>query len=131
MPGDERRVSITTLRQAVAGSVSATSLRQVARDVGMSPSGLRKFLSSASPYSATRRKLERWYVRRGSAPDVHSALAALEVLVQDLPPAERIRGMERILKGLERSRTGRLPGWIKQLRSQLPEGGQEGINKAA
>ena len=123
MPAGEGRVSITTLRRAVEGSVSATSLRQVAREVGMSPSGLRKFLSSASPYSATRRKLERWYVRRGSAPDVHSALAALEVLVLDLPPAERIRAIEQIVDGLERSRTGKLPGWIKQLRSQLREGG--------
>ena len=89
----------------------------------MSPSGLQKFLAGSSPYSATRRKLERWYVRRGSAPDSHSALAALEVLVQDLPPAERIRGMQRIVDGLERSRTGTLPGWIRQLWSQLREGG--------
>ena len=44
MPVGEGRVSITTLKRAVAGGVSATSLRQVARDVGMSPTGLRKFL---------------------------------------------------------------------------------------
>ncbi len=119
MPAGEGRVSVGTLKRAVAGGVSATSLRQVAREVGMSPTGLRKFLSGASPYSATRRKLERWYVRRGSAPDVHSALAALEVLVLDLPPSERIRAMERIMDGLEESRTGKLTGWIKQLRSQL------------
>ena len=119
MPAGERRVSVGTLKRAVAGGVSATSLRQVARDVGMSPTGLRKFLSGASPYSATRSKIERWYVRRGRAPDVHSALAALEVLVLDLPPAERIRAMERIVDGLEESRAGKSPGWIKQLRSQL------------
>ncbi len=119
MLADEDRVSVDTLRRAVAGSVSATSLRQVAREVGMSPTGLRKFLSGTTPYSATRKKLEGWYVRRGRAPDVHSALAALEVLVLDLPPAERIRAMERIVDGLERSRTGKLPGWIKQLRSPL------------
>ena len=119
MPAGEGRVSVGTLKRAVAGGVSATSLRQVARDVGMSPTGLRKFLLGASPYSATRRKLERWYVRSGRAPDGHSALAALEVLVLDLPPAERIQAMQRIVDGLEESRTGKSPGWIKQLRSQL------------
>ena len=127
MPVGEGRVSVGTLKRAVAGGVSATSLRQVARDVGMSPTGLRKFLSGASPFSATRRKLERWYVRRGRAPDVHSALAALEVLVLDLPPAERIGAMERIVDNMERSRTGKSPGWIRQLRSQLEGHSSRGV----
>jgi len=121
MLAGEGRVSVDTLRRAVAGSVSATSLRQVAREVGMSPTGLRKFLSGASPYSATRRKLEHWYVRHGRGPDVHSALSALEVLVQDLPPADRIQAMEGILDVLVQSVSGKLPNWIKHLRSQLRE----------
>ena len=123
MLADEGRVSVDTLRRAVAGSVSATSLRQVARDVGMSPTGLWKFLSGATPYSATRKKVERWYVRRGGAPDVHTALAALEVLVQDLPPADRIQAMEGILAALGQSMSGKLPNWMEQLWSKLREGG--------
>ena len=116
-------MSVDTLRRAVAGSVSATSLRQVARDVGMSPTGLRKFLLGTTPYSATRKKLERWYVRRGGAPNIHSALSALEILVQDLPPSERLRAMEGILTVLGHSMSGKVPNWIEQLRSQLREGG--------
>ena len=121
MLADEGRVSVDTLRRAVAGSVLATSLRQVARDVGMSPTGLRKFLSGTTPYSATRRKLEHWYVRHGRGPDLHSALSAIQVLVQDLPPAERIQAMEEILAVLGQSMSGKVPNWIEQVRSQLRE----------
>ena len=85
----------------------------------MSPTGLQNLLDGATPYSATRKKLERWYVRGGHAPDVHSALAALEVLVQELSPAEQIEAMEGILHVLERSRTRRRLRWVKQLRSRL------------
>ena len=119
MPAGEGRASVDTLRQAASWSVAAASLRQVAREVGMSPSGLQKFLDGAGPYSATRKKLEHWYVRGGSAPDVHSVLTAIGVLVQDLPPAERIQAMDRALVALEQSRPGKSPGWVKHLRSRL------------
>ena len=95
MPAGEGRASVHTLRRALTGSVSASSLRQVARDVGMSPTGLKNLLDGARPYSATRRKLECWYVRGGHMPDVHSALSALEVLVQDVAPDERTQAMGR------------------------------------
>lgn len=121
MPAGEVRASVDILRQAASWSVSAASLRQVAREVGMSPSGLQKFLDGSSPYSATRKKLARWYVRRGHEPDVHAALAALEVLVQDLPPVERLQAMDRALVALARSRIGKSPSWMKQVRSQLEE----------
>ena len=123
MPVGKGRVSVESLRRATLKAADRTSVRQVARDVGMSPSGLQKFLSGASPYSATRTKLERWYVRSGRSPDSHSALAALEVLVQDLPPAERTQAMSRLVEVVEKDRGGRPPSWIKRLRSRLEEGG--------
>ena len=97
-------------------------MRHVAREVGMSPSGLQKFLAGSQPYSATRRKLERWYAKSGGEPDHHSAISALEVLVYDLPPVERPRAMRQLIQGLEEvfAKAGhRRPGWVKELRVQL------------
>ena len=88
----------------------------------MSPSGLQKILSGANPYSATRRKLERWYAASGGEPDLHSVRSALEVLVLDLPPADRVSSMERLLKALEKSHTStgkKPPSWIEDVRSHL------------
>ncbi len=119
---------VSRLRGAVSRSVLATSLRHVARDVGMSPTGLQKFISGAQPYSATMKKLVLWYARSGQSPDRHSALAALEVLVQELPPAERQEAMERILLVLEtwnQEKTRTVPVWILELRSQIGLGEPE------
>lgn len=81
-------VSPERMRQAVTGAVLATSLRQVARDVGMSPSGLDKYITGISePYSQTRRKLEEWYVRNAVSHDGISdatAAAALMLLLDGI-----------------------------------------------
>src|SRR3712207_8645938 len=37
----------------------------VSRQAGMSASGLQKFLEGGQPYTATRRRLERWFVLHG------------------------------------------------------------------
>lgn len=88
----------------------------------MSPSGLRKFLDGSSPYSATQRKLERWYVREsaryGGGLSVGSAFAALSVLVQDLPPQRRRRVLEEMLEMLQREYGDvqePIPGWLEVL----------------
>src|SRR5881628_1948936 len=94
------------LRESVSAAVEASSLREVARDIGMSPSGLRKFLTGSQAYSATRRKLERWYVQRDAAPHAgaltgDAALRVVEVLVQELPPSRHLSTSERVLAALE------------------------------
>jgi transcriptional regulator with XRE-family HTH domain len=87
---DDVPISPERVRQAVTRAVLATSLRQVARDVGMSPSGLDKYLTGISePYSQTRRKLEQWYVRNAAAHDGISdatAAAALTLLLDGIAP---------------------------------------------
>jgi hypothetical protein len=89
----------------------------------MSPTGLRKFLDGSEPYTKTRLKLERWYVRGGEGkvgPGV--ATAALEVLMSPLPPEHRREAMIRILDALDasHSKAGRSkPGWIRSLRDAL------------
>lgn len=124
MPSREAGAPLEQLREALAARVEATSLRQVAREVQMSPSGLQKVLDGSQPYSATQRKLERWYVRQSAQPGgtlgAESASAALRVLVQDLPPRRRPEVLGRLLETLaEAHRSGGrpLPEWLAALRS--------------
>lgn len=95
----------------------------------MSPSGLQKFLSGSNPYSATRRKLERWYVREsagyGGALGVGSAHAALRVLLQDLPPERRSAAASSVLDALESAyaAAGDAPDWLAELRRLIAREG--------
>ena len=93
MSAPERRTPVEVLRRTAAARAAATSVSQVAREVGLTPRGLQKFLNGSDPYSATRQKLERWYVRdvarEGSGVDAATAMAALAVLTHDLPPDGR------------------------------------------
>ncbi|HEX6937969.1 MAG TPA: hypothetical protein VF158_01055 [Longimicrobiales bacterium] len=123
MPAHEGGLRLDRLREAVAERVDAQSLRRVAREVGMSPTGLQKFLHGATPYSATRRKLERWYVREvasyGGAPDAESLRAALHILGRDLPRGERERALADIVQRLETAyRDAGLapPPWLAEIR---------------
>lgn len=127
MPASRGGLPLERLREAVAGGVEATSLRQVARAVGMSPSGLQKFLDGATPYSGTRRKLERWYVREsavtyGAELGGGTALAALRVLTQDLPAHSEQHALEEILASLEHAHRvahRSMPGWLREVREEL------------
>jgi hypothetical protein len=56
-------VMAEVLRRGVERRVEETSLRSVARDIGMSPMGVRHFTLGATPCPATLRKLRRWYAR--------------------------------------------------------------------
>jgi hypothetical protein len=52
---------VETLRAAAAKRMEATSLRQAAREIGMSPSGLHKFINGTDPYEPTLHRLRAWY----------------------------------------------------------------------
>lgn len=97
MPSRERLAAVDTetLRAAAATRAAATSISEVAREVGLTTRGLNLFLRGSEPYSATRQKLEQWLVRqaaeRQDATDVPTAAAALTVLAHDLPPDRRAR----------------------------------------
>jgi len=56
-------VSVTAdeIRAALWAYLEVASLRQTAREVGMSPTGLSNFLNGAKPYTPTVRKLRTWY----------------------------------------------------------------------
>jgi hypothetical protein len=48
-------------RVALEDAIALTSLRAVARAVGMSPTGLTKFLDGTNPYGPTLERVRTWY----------------------------------------------------------------------
>ena len=110
------------LRHALQDAVEASSLRETARQVGMSPSGLQKLLSGAEPYSATRQKLELWHSRSGRGTTPRAVLASLATLVHELPPSERAAAKGEILASVREQfdRAGRgYPGWLAAVSEEL------------
>lgn len=128
MPMRSGSIPTDRLREAINARLATTSLRGLARDVGMSPSGLQKFLDGAAPYFPTQQKLERWFVRETAACRVdrslESWLAALMLLVGDLPPARRGPAALELLDRLEaayRSSPSPPPPWLGELRRAVRE----------
>jgi hypothetical protein len=110
------------LRAAVEAGVERSSLRAVAREVDLSPTGLGKFLAGARPYPSTRRKLERWAASPGAGGaglGGGRAIHVLRVLLQDLPPGAQAAAEERMLAALEAvyaAGAGGAPEWLRTLR---------------
>lgn len=111
-----REFPIDTLREAVAQKAAVTSVRQVAREVGISRMGLTAFLQEAKPHSRTYRKLIVWFLRERHSvpgvPDVYLAEASLELLTQHLPLSRRRKVQQNILALLTAEKP--IPPWAKQ-----------------
>lgn len=123
------QTSVDRLRDAVSLRVQATSLRSVARQVGMSPSGLDKFLSGGTPYAKSRRKLFDWLQReRSNLPSglaVDGMAAALGSLVRDLAPERREPALYALidtLRGLYSTHAESCPPWLSELARGTEEG---------
>lgn len=127
-PTEPRENVVQHLREMAAARVDSTSLRGVAREIGMSPTGLKKFLLGTAPYSPTIRRLRKWYVQHAALPtgevSYHDASAALSVLTHDLPPEPRRDAADCVLDCLGKSydSTGRSrPRWVAELRVEYGE----------
>jgi hypothetical protein len=116
------------MRQAVAQRAERTSLRAAARELGMSPTGLKKFLDGGAPYTKTLLRLRRWYLQHAANATMEElsgeeAVAALGVLVHDLPPGSaRALTVAAIVESMERgyARSGRLvPAWVGPVREHF------------
>ncbi len=117
---------IALLRDGIAREAARYSLRRVAREVGMSPNGLRDFLGGAAPRSATRGKLERWLGEQGKVtrpPNVGQFVRLLNQLAVDLSPAQKTQFGRAIgLLLIESYETRRLapPRWVQSLLRHYP-----------
>jgi hypothetical protein len=123
-------MTVPVLRRALREEVEATSLRNVSRQAGMTAVGLQRFIDGGRPYTAARRRLERWYVLHGpgrheTALSGGSALAILRVLVQDLSPARHRPTLELLVNSLEDAYSMAelpRPGWLGELRGEIIHG---------
>lgn len=127
MAGRSRGVPLAVLRQALERWVAKTSLRQAARETGMSPTGLRKVLSGSRVHASTERKLLTWYLRHlaqhgdWAALDADTAAAALALLTEGLLPGTRKTLVSAFLERIEkayRDAEMAVPGWVHTLRSE-------------
>jgi hypothetical protein len=121
---DPKQASIRHIREMVAARVLATSLRRVAREIGMSPTGLRKFIDGTEPYAPTLHRLRVWYVQHGAHPaqevGKEDASAAIAILTHDLSPTPKRSATEGMLDTLARGydASGRQrPKWVAELRA--------------
>lgn len=125
---DPRSATTKHLRETAAARVENTSLRSVAREIGMSPTGLKKFLQGTAPYSPTLRRLRSWYVQYAAVQSgnvgLEDATAALNVLVHDLAPDPRkdTAGclLECVGRGYDQSGKAR-PSWMTELQTRFAE----------
>jgi hypothetical protein len=117
--------SLARLREALERWVEKTSLRQAARETGMSPTGLRKVLDGTRLHASTERKLVSWYMRHVAqqggwgALDAGTAAAALELLTAGIPPGQRQALVDAFLAMAEdgyRKANLPIPSWIESLR---------------
>lgn len=120
----QEAATVDHLRETAADRVEKTSLRSVAREIGMSPTGLKKFLLGTAPYSPTLRRLRKWYithaVEAGDEVGKPAASAALAVLTSDLAPEARRGAFGGIVDLLARAydQSGRQrPAWLMDLRT--------------
>jgi hypothetical protein len=124
MPPGEPRVAVSVLRQAAREAMERTSSRAVARDVDMSPLGLREFIAGAEPRSATIRKLTAWYIRQrehgSDAPvDADTAEAAIAFLLEHIPAQHRgdVRAaLIQLIDSKGRQVGAPEPAWMSDLR---------------
>lgn len=90
-----------TLRGAAADRIEQTSLRQTAREIGLSPTGLLKFVEGSRPYRGTARKLEAWYARRaardGGGHSPETVAAAVRVLATVMSREDRAGFVDEVL----------------------------------
>ena len=120
-----RFATVEHLRGSVAAHAENTSVRRVARAIGMSATGLKKFMQGGDPYSPTLRRLRTWYVKYAAVPGGHLGLedasAAMNVLLADLAPEARNRMAGQVIDALADGygKTGRdSPAWLSDLHAR-------------
>lgn len=107
-------------RSALSDAVNRSTLRSVAHDVGMSPSGLTKFIyEGTTPYAPTIERLRAWYYRKSGVHQTPPAeiAAMLRKLVITLPEPDA--GVMNLLAAVDASYQSAglfTPEWVNAVR---------------
>lgn len=94
---EPKDLDLELMREEARGAVERSGLREIARQIGMSHTGLRDFIATPNPrtpYGAIRWRLKRWAVLRGVAlsdtdltpPTVQRADASPKAVPATIPP---------------------------------------------
>jgi hypothetical protein len=102
-------VDLSAIRNAIVQRVQKNGLRRIARQVGMSPSGLSKFLHGAAPYEKTRLKMAAWSARLQAGDERSAEDVLIDSLVSTLPKAGQEETREALIRVLDRARRRWLP----------------------
>ena len=115
-------IPVPVLRDAVALAITELSLRGAAKEMGISPNGLRNFINGSAPRSATRAKLERWLAsldhRTVPPPTVGHLVRLLTDLSGDLSPQQTVllgRSISAVLADAYEARRLSPPRWVQDL----------------
>ena len=124
VPTPEEEGELVRLRAALHHEIEKRSLRAVARELEMAPSGLQNFLDGTVPYAATLRKLRDWFFRwrHGaglSADDVDGFLRQVVRLLDD--PAGGLLSLLELIGSLHRESHVAPPEWLGDLRSRYDQ----------
>ena len=106
-------------RRAVRDAVARTTLRGVALQVGMSPTGLQKFLDGTNPYGKTKERLRFWYFREAGF-NSYAVEDILRRLVGTLPaPDHGVAGVLDAVEAAYRRAGMHAPEWVRLVRHEL------------
>lgn len=113
------------IREALRIAIERETLRGVAVRVGMSPTGLQKFVAGSRPTGKTREKTRAWFHREAGLNRLATddAEGVLRQLVGTLPEPDR--GVRRLLDSVEAAyfEAGMwTPEWVRRVRQQVRAG---------
>jgi hypothetical protein len=109
------------VRTLLQSRIAASSVGEVARDVGIGASALARILRGGGVYASTSRRLAEWWLHESALlPRVTDAEVnhALDGLLQTVEPADRPAAMSCVadaLRGLHFMQPGRCPVWVGEL----------------
>lgn len=87
------------IRARVAAAVEARGLRPVAREIGLSPTGVGKFIVGTSiTYGPTAVRLKKWYQAHREEGGGDELAEAIETIAARYPPALREQATARLRK---------------------------------
>lgn len=128
---------VALLRDSIAREVARQSLRHAARQVAISPNGLRNFLNGAAPRSATRVKLERWLAaqhRVSRPPNIGQFVRLLSEVTGDLTPQQTVslgREVAQIIAAAYEQRRLSPPDWVRELAKRFKSGRRASVSDVA